>query len=181
MEVSMKSVVIPVAIVVALIAWQPSAAAQSTGITTDYLMTLFAPLERFPIDNSTVIVNVKAGGWVKGPRINGRIIPPGGDWLRIMPSGVARLDVRLLIETDDGALIHMTYGGVFVTAEEVRDALARGEVVTDKSVPYFVTAPTFQTSSERYAWLNNVQAVGKMIELKRGEDAYIKYDVFVVR
>jgi hypothetical protein len=63
----------------------------------------------------------------------------------------------------------------------VSAALARGEVVTDRIVPYFVTAPTFQTSSERYAWLNGVQAVGKMIELRSGEGSYIKYDVFTVR
>jgi hypothetical protein len=177
----MKSMALHVAIVVALIGWQSTAAAQSTEITTDYLMTLFAPLERFPVDNSTVIVNVRAGGWVRGPRIEGRIISPGGDWLSIMPTGVRRLDVRLLIETDDGALIYMTYNGIYVTSDEVAAALARGEVVTDRMVPYFVTAPTFQTASEKYAWLNGVQAVGKMIELKTGDGYYIKYDVFTVR
>jgi hypothetical protein len=177
----MKPITVSVAIIAALLAWQSPAAAQSTEITTDYLMTLFAPLERFPIDNSTVVVNVTAGGRVNGPRINGRIIPPGGDWLSIMPSGARRLDVRLLIETDDGAVIYMTYNGIYVTSEEVAAALARGEVVTHRMVPYFMTAPTFQTSSEKYAWLNNIQAVGKMIELKSGEGSYIKYDVFIVR
>jgi hypothetical protein len=98
-----------------------------------------------------------------------------------MPSGARRLDVRLLIETDDGALIYMTYNGVYVMSEEAVAALARGEMVTDRTVPYFVTAPTFQTSSEKYAWLNGVQAVGKMIELRTGEDYHIKYDVFIVR
>jgi hypothetical protein len=144
-------------------------------------MTYLAPLERYPIDSSTVIVNVRPGGWVKGPRVSGKIIPPGGDWLRFMPSGVTRLDVRLLIETDDGAYIYMTYNGIAVLSKEVTDALSRGEVVTDKTVPYFVAAPTFQTSSEKYGWLNKVQAVAKMVELKRGDGAYIKYDVFVVR
>lgn len=75
----------------------------------------------------------------------------------------------------------MTYNGIFVTSKKVTDALSRGEIVTDKTVPYFVTAPTFQTSSEKYSWLNKVQAVGKMVELKRGDGAYIKYDIFIVR
>lgn len=57
----------------------------------------------------------------------------------------------------------------------------KGEVLTDKDILYFVTAPTFQTSSEKYAWLNGVQAVGKMVELKAGAGGYVKYDVFVVR
>ena len=177
----MRSTAIAVATVIAFVAWTPRADTQSTEIRTEYLMSLFAPIERYPIDSSTVIVNARPGGWVKGPRISGKIIPPGGDWLRTMPSGVARLDVRLLIETDDGAHIYMTYGGIAVFSKEITDALSRGEVVTNKTVPYFVTAPTFQTSSEQYDWLNKVQAVGKMVELKRGERGYIKYDVFIVR
>jgi hypothetical protein len=177
----MKLFAIAVATWVLFCGWPPGAEAQTSQVTTEYLMTYHAPLDRHPIDGSTVIVNVPPGGWVKGPGIAGRIIPPVGDWVRIMPSGVVRLDVRLLIETDDGAHIYMSYNGIFVESQEVTDALNRGEVVTDKSVPYFVTAPTFQTSSEKYSWLNKIQAVGKMVELKRGEDAYIKYDVFIVR
>lgn len=177
----MRRTAIGLAIVVAVSGWPGRAGAQTSEVTTEYLMTYLAPLERYPIDSSTVIVNVRPGGWVKGPRVRGKILAPGGDWVTITPSGVARLDVRLLIETDDGAHIYMTYNGIFVTSKEVNDALSRGERVTQKTVPYFVTAPTFQTSSEKYGWLNKVQAVGKMVELKRGDDAYIKYDVFIVR
>lgn len=75
----------------------------------------------------------------------------------------------------------MTYNGVVVLSKDVLEALGRGEVVTDKTVPYFVTAPTFQTSSEKYDWLNKVQAIGKLVELKRGDAPYIKYDVYIVR
>jgi hypothetical protein len=75
----------------------------------------------------------------------------------------------------------MTYNGVVVMSKEVIEAASRGEVVSGKSVPYFVTAPIFQTSSEKYSWLNKVQAIGKLVEFKRGEDSYVKYDVFVVR
>ena len=177
----MRSIMMTVAVLVAVATAQSPASAQVTEITTEYLMTLYAPLESFPIDSSTVVVNVREGGWVRGPRINGRIISPGGDWLRVMPSGARRLDVRLLVETDDGALIHVTYNGVYVMSQEATDALARGEVVTDKNVGYFVTAPMFQTSSDRYDWLNGVQAVGKMIELRSRGEHYIKYDIFLVR
>ena len=43
------------------------------------------------------------------------------------------------------------------------------------------TAPTFQTSAPKYAWLNGVQAVAKMVEVKARDGGYVKYDVFVVR
>jgi hypothetical protein len=176
----MRRAALVLAIVLAVTVGPRRASAQTSEVATEYLMTYLAPLERYPIDSSKVVVNVRPGGWVKGPRIKGKILQ-GGDWVTMLPSGVARLDVRLLIETDDGAHIYMTYNGVFVTTKEVTEALGRGEVVTQKSVPYFVTAPTFQTSAEKYDWLNKVQAVGKMVELKRGDGAYIKYDVFLVR
>jgi len=55
--------------------------AQTTKISTEYLMTLYAPLEAAQeIDSSLYVYNVRPGGWVKGPRINGTLLAPGGDW-----------------------------------------------------------------------------------------------------
>jgi hypothetical protein len=65
--------------------------AQTTEVKTEYLMTLYAPAERFQIDDSLMVVNAKPGGWVKGPRISGKVIAPTADWLRITPSGTLRL------------------------------------------------------------------------------------------
>jgi hypothetical protein len=56
-----------------------------------------------------------------------------------------------------------------------------GDLLTSKDVPYFITAPTFLTSSPKYAWLNGIQAINKMVEVKLGEGGYVKYDVFVIR
>jgi hypothetical protein len=58
--------------------------------------------------------------------------------------------------------------------------MAKGEIMTAAD-QYFITAPTMQTSSPRYSWLNHVQCVGKMVEVKGGENAYVKYDIFIVR
>lgn len=159
-----------------------AAVAQTAQIKTEYLMTYQAPLDPpVAIDGSLQIFNVKTGGWVKGPQINGTFASPGGDWLRTMPSGVFRLDVRGLIRTDDGADIYVSYNGIIQHSKESAERLMKGEVLTDKDMPYFVTAPTFQTSSAKYAWLNGVQAVAKMVEVKAGDGGYVKYDVFVVR
>ena len=120
------------------------------------------------------------GGWVKGPKINGTLIAPAADWLRAMPGGSLRLDVRATIRTDDGALIYLTYNGIISRSKEVAERLANGEVMTSAD-QYFITAPTMQTSSEAYSWLNHVQCVGKMVEVKGGPNAFVKYDIFVVR
>jgi len=159
-----------------------SAHAQSTEITTEYLMTYVALLDQpIPIDNSMVIVNVKPGGWVKGPKISGKFVSPGADWLRIMPSGALRLDVRGLIQTDDNAYIFISYNGIIQHSKESAERLGKGELLTTKDIPYFIATPTLQTSSEKYAWLNNVQLVNKFVEVKLGEGDYVKYDVFILR
>lgn len=164
-----------------MLSFTPSSYAQSTQLTTEYVMTVFVQTDhRYAADASTTVVEVK-GGNVKGPNIKGEIVLPGGDWIRTMPSGALRLDAKVMIKTDDGALIQMNYNGVVVGSKEAGEALAKGEVVTDKTFPYFITAPTFQTSSEKYGWLNKVQTIGKMIEVKRGDGSYVKYDIFIVR
>lgn len=156
---------------------------QTTEIKTDYLMTYQVLLDApTPIDDSLLIVNVKpTGGWAKGPKVSGTFQAPGADWLRVMPSGVLRLDVRAVLKTDDGALIYMTYNGIVQHSPESAEKMSRGEVLTAQDIPYFVTAPTFQTSAPTYAWLNSVQAVSKMVEIKLGDGGYVRYDTFIVR
>jgi len=44
---------------------------------------------------------------------------------------------------------------------------------------YLISAPTFETKSEKYSWLNNIQAVGKMVEYKIAD--HLIYDLFVVK
>jgi len=170
-------------ILLAALSWFANGAmAQSTSIKTEYLMTYVAMLDPpYAVDNTLLIVNVQPGGWAKGPKISGTFIAPGGDWLRVMPSGALRLDVRATLKTDDGALIYISYNGIIQHSAESAEKLGKGELLTTRDIPYFITAPTFQTSSEKYAWLNSVQLASKLVEGKLGEGGYVKYDVFVLR
>ena len=151
----------------------------TTSIQTEYLMTLHAQLNPpQAVDQSLLVVNVPAGGWVEGPRIKGKILGPAGDWLRVMPSGIMRLDVRETIQTDDGELIYTSYNGVIQCGKDQMDKLNAGEELKAGDC-HFITAPTFETKSEKYGWLNAVQAVGKMISLKGGD--HITYDIFAAK
>ncbi|MDB4651713.1 DUF3237 domain-containing protein, partial [Verrucomicrobia bacterium] len=59
---------------------------EPTDLSTEYVMTLHAPLDPGQaIDASLIIYNVREGGWVKGPRIEGKLKAPAADWLRILP------------------------------------------------------------------------------------------------
>jgi hypothetical protein len=151
----------------------------TVSVETEYLATVEAPLEPAQLAGSRVIVNVPAGGTVRGPKINGTLIAPAGDWLTVMPDGSLRLDVRATIKTDDGEIILVTYSGAIAASKEVNDRFNNGEVLTSKDYEYFITAPQFTTGSKKYDWLNQIQAVGKMVSIQRG--VKIKYDWFIVR
>lgn len=157
--------------------------AQTTQISTEYLMTLYVPLDApQQIDNTLFIYTIPPGreGWAKGPKINGRIVAPAGDWIRIMPAGNARIDVRQTVKTDDGALIYISSNGIVSYTKESWNRLMKEEVITGED-HYLILAPTMQTSAEKYLWLNHVQCIGKVVEAKIGENAFVKYDIYVVR
>lgn len=155
-------------------------AAPTSGIAGDYLMTLHAPVAGAPqrIDDTLMIFH-STEGWAAGPRLKGRILPPTADWLRAMPSGCLKVDARMALATDDGALILLTYGGVIRIAPPDFARMADGAALgTDEM--YFITAPTFQTSHATYAWLNGIQAIGKAVALRGGPGGFVRYEIFAV-
>ncbi len=154
-----------------------SAQSPTVSIEAEYLMTLEAPLDPPQAVGSRLIYNLPIGGSVHGPKINGSIIPPAGDWLIPLADGSLRADVRLTIKTDDGELIFFEASGVVVLAKEAMDRFNKGEVLTFKD-EYFVTASKFSTASKKYEWLNHLQAVGKLVT---SQATKIKADYFVVR
>jgi hypothetical protein len=97
-------------------------------------------------------------GHFEGPRLRGRVLPGGGDWTLLRSDGVLELDLRVTLETDDGALIHMASFGLRHGPAEVLAALARGELV-DASSYYFRTTPRFETGHPKYAFLNRLLSV----------------------
>src|SRR5262249_17891012 len=99
------------------------------------------------------------GGDFEGPRLRGKILPGGGDWLVLRSDGVLELDLRITLEHHDHALFKMTFQGLRHGPPEVIAALGRGEVV-DPASYYFRTVPRFETSTEKYAFLNRIVTVG---------------------
>ena len=99
------------------------------------------------------------GGRFEGDRLRGTVqAGPGGDWLLMRNDGVLALDVRITLQTDDDQLIYMSYKGMRHGPKDVLDRLNRGEKVDPKTY-YFRMVPLFETSSEKYSWLNKMIAV----------------------
>jgi hypothetical protein len=147
-------------------------------IQTRHLFTITIDVPRVvdlgPTPNGHRRIATVAGGSFKGERMNGTIQPsPGGDWLLLRPDGVLVLDVRLTLETDDQQLVYMTYRGLRHGPADVIARLNRGEAV-DPSTYYFRTTPLFETSSQKYDWLNRIMAVST----GRREPSGPVYEVF---
>jgi hypothetical protein len=98
------------------------------------------------------------GGRFEGERLRGKILSGGSDWQSLRADGATTLNVRLVMETDDGALIGMTYLGVRHGPKEVLDRIARGEKVSPSEY-YMRATPYYETASEKYGWLNRVVSV----------------------
>jgi len=105
------------------------------------------------------IVVPVAGGNFQGPKLRGRILPGGSDWLIHRPDGCTELNVRLPLLTEDGAHISMTYRGYRYGPADVLERHWRGEVIA-ASQYYFRIAPTFETAAPAYGWLNTIIAIG---------------------
>lgn|SRR5208283_4121267 len=111
-----------------------------------------------PVPCGTRVVSPIGSGHFEGPRLRGNVLPGGGDWTLLRADGVLELDLRLTLETDDGALIYMTSFGLRHGPPEVIAALARGESV-HPSAYYFRTTPRFDTGHSKYTFLNRLLAV----------------------
>ena len=98
------------------------------------------------------------GGTFRGERLSGRVLAGGADWQVIRADGVAELDARYTLETQDQALIYVRNFGYRHGPADVIRRLAAGEAV-DPSLYYMRTTPRFETGAERYRWLNGLICV----------------------
>lgn len=96
-----------------------------------------------------------SGGVFQGPGINGTVLPEGNDWTLTGGDGVTHIDVRIVLKTDDDAMIHASWVGKVRIDPEVRLFVAEPEsraLIPSESV-YFRTTPVFETGAQKYAWL----------------------------
>ncbi len=158
---------------------------QPANQTNDAAMIKLEPLLRFsnpvtvqPIghtpfgERTTYIVGE---GEFTGPRLRGRILAGGGDWFVRGANDLARLDVRKTFETDDGALIHVTYTGLYKFSAAVSRILARGGDAQFGDT-LFMAQVQFETGDSRYTWLNETLAVAEARETAAG----VEYQLYAL-
>lgn len=129
----------------------------------------------YPTPTGTRMTFVIARGRAEGDRIAGDILAGGGDWVVLGSDGVARLDVRATLRTDDGAHIHLTVTGRVLMGPEATARYTAGELVGHDEV-YARSSPLFDTDDERYRWINAVHTVA----INRMSLSQVQYRVFEV-
>ena len=116
------------------------------------------------------------GGRFTGTRLSGIVLPGGADWQLIRADGSAYLDARYTLQTDDGALIYVCNQGFRHGPKEAMERLARGEEV-EPALIYTRSTPWFETSAQKYAWLNQTVCVATGVR----RAAAVELDLFEVR
>lgn len=115
------------------------------------------------------------GGTFTGPRVSGRILPGGNDSLVQKTDGAYHPDVRVVLETNDGAMVLITYKAIRIASEDVHNRLLAGENLPYTDY-YLRSAPFFETSAPQYDWLNRILSIG----VGRREGPMVIYEIFEI-
>ena len=129
-----------------------------TELLFEISVTLEPPLVIGVTPNGDRRIRLVSGGHFMGPKLQGEVLPGGGDWLLLRPDGARTLDVRLTLRTDEGDLIYAISRGILdISPENYQRIAAREEI--DPAQYYFRTTPLFEAAAEKLGWLNRVVAV----------------------
>lgn len=117
-----------------------------------------------------------SGGEVWGPKFNGKLRPVGGDWSVVSPNGVVNLDVRATLESNDGAIVYMRYGGRMDLGSPQGYEDYKAEKFPPKS--YINIMPILETDHPDYEWMNRVSCFGIGRVDFTADPVIVQYDVY---
>ena len=148
-----------IALTAASIGFSQTASAQTPAseLESEFFLELLLDVDP-QIDAGNTSIAPVTGGTFSGLGITGTVHPGGADWITRV-SGHSSLDVRITLETDDGAFIYMSYTGIIRPGDNGL---------------YWRVRPIFQTASEKYDWLNHTVFIGKNKQVP----GKVAYDIF---
>jgi hypothetical protein len=130
-------------------------------IRTEFLFTIALEVEVLNLGDTPYgsrRVGRFGAGSFEGPKLRGTVLSGGACWMLLRRDDALEIEVRITLETDDKQQIYMSWKGFRHGPKEVIDRLNRGEIV-DPETYYFRTTPYFETSSEKYDWMNRICSI----------------------
>ena len=109
------------------------------------------------------------GGTVVGTRLADKLVGSGGDWMLAGPDGYMRMDVRVQIETNDGAVIFAHYFGPAEANDRLKQAVTTC-VSTEFDDHSIRSHWVLETGDPRYRWVNRSVFAGQGRLLPAGPD-----------
>jgi Protein of unknown function (DUF3237) len=87
------------------------------------------------------------------------VLDSGNDWQTVRSDNAVTLDVRLVLKTDDEAMIGMTYRGIRHGSPDVLARIDRERDCRPGDLLFRITS-FFEAAAPKYGWLNRLIAVG---------------------
>ena len=135
--------------------------------STDYLTT---------IDKSNLIILSKSGE-VIGKRVSGKISAPSAERICRSNDSKLRLDSRLTVQTQDKALISINFNILSSGNSSDFELIENGALI--QAEPVFVIGNVhLETSDVRYQWINQRQAIGKILNLEIGAGGFMRCAIY---
>lgn len=148
-------------------------------LKSEYLFTITVAVDALHdvggVPLGTRHIDLLGKGKFEGPRLKGDVLPGGMDMKTLRSDGAMNPNVRLVLKTEDDALVFMHYTGVRHGSPEAMARIALGEVVSPTEY-YLRSTPYFETAAPKYHWLNRIVAVG----VGRRMPDHAAYDVFQI-
>ena len=116
------------------------------------------PMDLRDEGNTGRLIYSVRGGSFEGERLRGTVLPTCGDWVTICPGGRLEFDARILLRTDDDALIYISFTGHKMITDEQVTLMEQGNLHRSSDTSYVIN-PVFETCSQKYAWLKDIRAV----------------------
>ena len=121
-------------------------------LVTDLTATVTPPIDVGDTPRGRRRIIPISGGTIRGPRLNGRMLPGGADFQIWRSDGCNEIHARYVLESDTGVLIYVENTGLRHGPPEAMARLAQGEPV-DPALIYFRTVARFETAAPELAWL----------------------------
>ena len=126
--------------------------------------------------HGTRMVIPVADGTFDGPGVSGSLLPMSGDWMLVRPDGVAEIDARATLQTQDGALVYIVNRGYITNVLDWLPRWSQGEEIAPDEY-YYALNTAFETGAPQYDWLQRTVVVGTGVLLPGGT----RQDLFAVR
>lgn len=131
-------------------------------LRSEFLLDLLITAQQPNAVSANRLIVPVSGGTFDGPKLKGSVLGPSADWIEQRADGSRLLDVRLVLQTDDGAKVYMNWRGIGYTPSG--------------GTLYARILPMFETGAAKYAWLNDIVAVG-VYRPTPGQIAYRVYQI----